>query len=107
MLMKIYYVYILRCSDDSFYVGITGNLEQRLIQHQQGHFKECYTYKRRPLTLVYNLGFNNVLEAIRFEKQLKGWTRAKKIALINDDFDLLQGLAECRNCTHSDFQPES
>lgn len=76
------------------------------MQHQQGHFKDCYTYKRRPLALVYHLGFNNVIQAIRFEKHVKGWTRAKKIALINDDFDMIQWLAECRNFTHSDFQPE-
>jgi len=103
--MKTYYVYILKCSDRSFYTGITGNFEQRWIQHRQGHFKDCYTFSRRPLSLVYQQGFTDVIQVIRFEKQVKGWTRAKKIALIKGDFDAIQLLAECRNFTHSKYNP--
>lgn len=101
--MKSYYVYILKCSDNSFYTGITGNFDQRWTQHQEGYFKDCYTFKRRPLQLEYHLEFWDVLQAILFEKQVKGWTRAKKRALINDDFDTIQLLAECRNFTHSKY----
>ena len=104
--MKTYYVYILRCSDDSFYTGITGDFDKRWIQHQQGYFKECYTFKRRPLLLEYYLEFTDVIQAILFEKQIKGWSRAKKQALIISDFDCLQILSECRNFTHSKFNPD-
>ena len=104
--MKTYHVYILKCSDDSFYTGITGNLDQRWIQHQKGYFKGCYTFQRRPLTLVYFLEFNDVVQAIRFEKQIKGWSRAKKKALIHDNFDRLQLLSECRNFTHFKYKAE-
>lgn len=105
--MKSYVVYILKCSDDSFYTGITGNFEQRFLQHQQGYFKNCYTFNRRPLKLEYNLEFNDVIQAILFEKRLKGWCRAKKLALIKDDFDTIQILAECRNFTHFKYKPYS
>lgn len=103
--MKTYFVYILKCSDHSFYTGITGNFDKRWIQHIQGHFKDCYTYTRRPLTLEYHLEFDDVIQAILFEKKIKGWSRAKKIALINDDFETIQILAECRNFTHSKYKP--
>ncbi|VAW10699.1 hypothetical protein MNBD_BACTEROID03-1376 [hydrothermal vent metagenome] len=103
--MKSYHVYILACSDGSFYTGITSNLNQRIRQHRQGYFKGSYTSKRRPVKLKYSLEFNNVIQAILFEKQVKGWTRAKKIALINEDFNTIQLLAECRNFTHSKFKP--
>ena len=105
--MKTYVVYILRCSDGSFYTGITGNFDNRWTQHRQGHYRECYTYWRRPLTIVYHLSSNDIIQAILFEKKLKGWTRAKKIALINDDFDTIQVLAECRNFTHSRYKPDA
>lgn len=103
--MKTYVVYILECSNDSFYTGITGNFDKRLNQHQQGYFKQCYTYKRRPLKVSYYIEFTNVIQAILFEKKIKGWTRAKKIALTNNDFDTIQLLAECRNFTHYKFNP--
>lgn len=105
--MKIYYVYIIRCSDHSFYTGITGNLEQRWVQHQEGYYESCYTFKRRPLILEYYLEFNDVIQAILFKKQVKGWSRVKKQALINNDFEMIQCLAECRNFTHFKFNPNS
>jgi len=92
--MRSYYVYILKCSDDSYYTGITGNLESRMIAHQEGAFSRCYTKSRRPITLVYALEFEDVGGAIAFEKQVKGWTRKKKEALINDDLELLRELAK-------------
>ncbi|MBT8300966.1 MAG: GIY-YIG nuclease family protein [Maribacter sp.] len=103
--MNTYHVYILKCADNSFYTGITGNFDQRWIQHQQGYFKNCYTYKRRPLKIEYILEFKDVIQAILFEKKIKGWTRAKKEAIITANFDKIQLLSECRNFTHSKFRP--
>ena len=104
--MYSYYVYILNCADDSFYVGITNDIIRRVEEHQEGIISTCYTFRRRPLKLVFQQRFNNVIEAIYFEKRLKGWSRSKKIALINGDFDFLQVLSECRNATHFKYKPE-
>lgn len=103
--MYRYYVYILRCSDDSYYTGITNNIEKRFREHQFGKIKDSYTYKRRPLSLEFYQEFNDVLQAIYFEKKIKGWTRAKKKALINGDANMLQILSECRNATHYKYNP--
>ena len=100
-----YYVYIIKCFDDSYYTGITNNLDLRFQQHQSGYNKDCYTYKRRPLLLEFYQEFNDVLQAIYFEKKIKGWTRVKKQALINGDYDMLQILSECRNATHYKYKP--
>ena len=102
--MYFYYVYILKCSDKSYYTGVTNNLEKRFKQHQFGLNKGSYTYNRRPLTLEFHQEFNDVLQAIYFEKKIKGWTRLKKRALINGDFDMLQILSECRNATHYKYK---
>ncbi len=98
--MYFYYVYILKCSDDSYYTGITSNLDKRINEHKLGKYKNCYTYKRRPIEVKFYETFNDVLQAIYFEKKIKKWTRAKKEALINRNFNMLQILAECRNATH-------
>ena len=95
-----YYVYILKCSDNSFYTGITNNIEKRFQEHEYGKILECYTFKRRPLEMKFCQEFKDVLQAIYFEKKIKGWTRAKKLALINGDYDMLRILSECRNATH-------
>lgn len=95
-----YYVYILKCSDNSYYTGIINNIARRFEEHEFGINKECYTFKRRPLTMEFYQVFNDVLQAIYFEKKIKRWTRAKKKALIEGDFDMLQILSECRNATH-------
>ncbi|MGB6268535.1 MAG: GIY-YIG nuclease family protein [Olleya sp.] len=106
--MFYYYVYILKCSDNSYYTGITNNLEKRVKEHQFGFNKDCYTYKRRPLNLkFYQEFFNDVLQAIYFEKKIKGWSRKKKEALINKEFDMLQILSECRNATHYKYNFEN
>ncbi|WP_315897763.1 GIY-YIG nuclease family protein [Maribacter sp. MAR_2009_72] len=100
-------MYILRCSDDSFYIGNSSNIKLRLVYHEMGYFRSCYIFKRRPVKLVYSLNFTDVIQAILFEKRIKGWTRAKKIALINEDFDIIQILSECRNFTHSIYNSDS
>lgn len=94
------YVYILLCSDNSYYTGITGDLEKRLQQHNQGTFPSCYTYKRGPLKLVFYQIFNGSLSALAFEKKLKGWSRAKKSALINNNWEALPYLAKYNNKTN-------
>ncbi len=78
-----YYTYILLCSDDSYYVGVTNNIERRFVEHTNGENSTSYTYSRRPLKLVYFESSKYIINAIAREKQLKGWTRKKKEALIN------------------------
>ncbi len=94
-------VYILKCSDGSYYVGITNDINIRVFKHNEGKDIASYTYKRRPVELMWFNKFQSKLEAINWEKKLKGWTRKKKEALIQGKFDLLPVLAECKNETHS------
>ena len=93
--MKDYYVYILQCSDKSYYTGITNDVERRLAEHQSGYIKG-YTNNKLPVSLVFSARFSDVNEAIRFEKQVKGWSRKKKEALINSDIDLLIELSNSK-----------
>jgi len=87
-----FFTYILRCSDGSFYNGHSDNLEQRVAQHQSGYFTG-YTCKRRPVELVWSEYFSTRIEALEAEKRIKGWTKAKKQALIDGDWELLSELA--------------
>ena len=88
------YVYILRCADGSYYVGSTRtSLDQRIAQHNAGTFGG-YTARRRPVQLVFQENFDRITDAIAAERQLKGWTRAKKEALIRGDFATLRKLAK-------------
>jgi putative endonuclease len=88
------FVYILRCADRSYYVGGTrSSLEERIGKHDTGHFGG-YTLKRRPVTLVWHQHFDRITDAIAAERQLKGWGRAKKEALIRGDFASLRELAD-------------
>ena len=102
--MKHYYVYILQCSDGSYYSGVTSNLEARLIQHEDGYYPKCYTASRLPVTLVFWERFYNPLHAIQFEKKLKGWSRAKKEALIARNWERIKELAICQNKTSYKFR---
>jgi len=102
--MKTLYVYILECADDSFYIGVTNNVGRRFIEHTTGIDEKTYTFSRRPLKLVYCRQFNRPMEAINYEKQLKGWTKAKKLALIKGNSQQLHELAKCKNETsHTNF----
>jgi len=87
--MKTYFVYILKCNDDSYYTGFTNDLERRLGEHHSGKNKDCYTFDKRPIELMWFETFNDVLNAIAIEKQIKGWSRRKKEALISQDWDKL------------------
>ncbi|MCH4821951.1 GIY-YIG nuclease family protein [Gramella lutea] len=104
--MDQYLVYILRCHDGSFYTGFTNDLERRLNEHNIGANFNCYTFKRRPLELLFIQKFEDVIQAIVYEKKLKGWSRLKKQSLVDGDFDRLKILAECRNATHHKYKPE-
>jgi putative endonuclease len=97
--MKLLYVYILECADDSVYIGVTNDVGRRFIEHQTGLHEKSYTFSRRPLKLVYCKQFKSAIKAIKYEKQLKGWTKAKKLALIYNDLELLHELSACKNTT--------
>ncbi len=86
--MHDYFVYIVECSDHSFYTGITNNLERRISEHNSSLLKG-FTSKRLPVKLVYSERLLDINQAIKFEKQIKGWSRKKKQALIDGDFKLL------------------
>lgn len=90
------YVYILECNDGSFYVGSTRNaLDWRVARHNDGSFGG-YTSSRLPVRLVYHQPFDRITDAVAAERQLKGWSRAKKKALIRGDFTTLKSLSKRR-----------
>ncbi|WP_353651149.1 GIY-YIG nuclease family protein [Nakamurella sp. A5-74] len=85
-------VYILQCSDGSLYVGSTTSMDLRLAQHNDGT-GAVYTRSRRPVTLLWREDYENVADAFAMEKRIQNWSRAKRQALINGDFDELQRLS--------------
>jgi len=87
--MKNIYVYILECSDGTYYTGVTNNPERRLLEHNAGIHKDSYTYSRRPVIFKYGEQFTDPEQAIRWEKKIKGWTHRKKKALIENDWKAL------------------
>jgi putative endonuclease len=89
-----YFVYILKCNDDTYYTGVTNDVERRLIEHQSGENKDAYTHSRRPVELVFSADFSNIEVAIEKEKQIKKWSKKKKEALINGEFELLPNLSK-------------
>ena len=80
------------CSDGSYYTGSTTDLDQRLVDHNNGRYRG-YTSRRLPVELVWSQEFSDVRDAIALERQIKGWSRKKKEALIRGDFQLLHELA--------------
>ena len=87
------YLYILRCADGSYYVGtMVSGLDRRIAEHQTGAFGG-HTSTRRPVTHVYHQHFLRLDDAVRAERQVKGWRREKKEALIRGDFALLPALS--------------
>jgi predicted GIY-YIG superfamily endonuclease len=93
--MPRFVVYILRCSDDSYYVGHTCNLDQRLQYHNDGR-GPIYTAARRPVRLAFAEAHPSLEAAIKRERQVKRWTREKKDALIAGDASRLHALAKRR-----------
>jgi predicted GIY-YIG superfamily endonuclease len=87
----VIYVYILRCADNSLYIGQTDDLELRVMRHNEG--RGCaFTANRGPVVLVYSEAYSTRNGASRRERQLKRWTRRKKEALITGDLELLKKL---------------
>lgn len=99
--MKHYFVYLLECSDKSIYVGLTNSIDRRLKEHQLGLNDECYTYSRRPVKLIFSQGFIQFKQAMLFEKKIKKWSRKKKLALANENYDELRRLSVCQNNSNS------
>ena len=93
------WMYILECSDGSYYVGSTNDLERRIWEHNEG-LGGKYTARRRPVKLVYAAEFASIAEAYEREKQVQGWGRAKREALIDGDYAALQELARKDFETH-------
>ena len=91
-----FWVYVLRCSDGSYYTGHTDNLEHRIGMHQQGEVAG-YTSKRRPVELVFSQECVTREEALAAELQIKGWSRAKKEALARGDWGTIKALAKGRH----------
>ena len=95
--MNNYCVYILKCSDGSYYTGITNDVERRFYEHSSGREIKSYTFTRRPVELVFTEYFQDVNDAISFEKQVKGWSRKKKEAIIERNWNKLPQLSKCMN----------
>lgn len=93
------YMYILECGNGMYYTGSTKYLEKRLTQHQAGEGAN-FTKKHQPVKLVYFEEFDRIDTAFYREKQIQGWSRKKKEALINNMPDALHKLAECKNDSH-------
>jgi putative endonuclease len=89
------WVYILRCCDGSYYTGCTTAIEKRLREHELGVFPG-YTSSRRPVELVWCFEFPDIFQAIAVERQIKGWSRKKKEALISGDTGLLHELSQSK-----------
>jgi putative endonuclease len=87
------WMYILECSDGTYYVGSTKDLEYRFSEHQQGK-GAIYTSRRLPVRLVYSEEFERVADAYAREKQVQNWSRSKRKALINVSQDLLPQLSK-------------
>ena len=93
----MFWTYMLQCADGSYYIGHSEDLEYREAQHHAGTFRDCYTFKRRPLRLVWSQAFPTRIEALEAERRIKGWRRAKKQALIVGDWERIGQLARGSN----------
>jgi putative endonuclease len=90
-------IYILRCSDGSYYTGITRRpVDERVSEHALG-LHDGYTFTRRPVTLVHAEAYERIDEAIAAERRIKGWSHAKKEAYIRGDFDALAAMSRRRS----------
>ena len=103
--MKTFYVYIVKCRDESFYTGITNDIERRLKEHNEEIAPNSYTYSRRPVKLMFVETFIDFQIAEQWEKKIKGWSRRKKQALIDKNWNKLKEYSACQNKTHfSNFE---
>lgn len=98
------YTYILECATGFYYTGSTKNLAKRFLEHQAGQGAN-FTIKYLPVKLIYLEEFDRIDKAFYREKQLQGWSRKKKEALITGNLKILHRLAECQNDTHFKNNP--
>jgi len=91
---KVIYLYIIECADNSYYTGVSNDVEKRVNEHNLGINKQAYTYLRRPVKLVWHETFTDFNLAFEMETNIKKWSHSKKKALIKGDFDLLKILAK-------------
>lgn len=98
--MKLFYVYIIQCNDESYYTGITNDINRRIEEHNEGISSDSYTFKRRPVKLVFYETYNDFRIAEQWEKKIKGWSRRKKKALIENNWKKLKEFSVCQNKTH-------
>ncbi len=101
---EAFYVYIILCNDNSYYTGLTDDLIRRFDEHITGMYETCYTFKRRPLFLKYYETIPFLKDAVEREAQIKGWAKAKKLALIEGNFHKLQLLSQCNNLSHFKYK---
>ena len=99
------YVYILECATGFYYTGSTKNLAKRFLQHQSGQGAN-FTIKHLPVKLIYLEEYDRIDKAFYREKQIQGWSRKKKEALISGNLKTLHWLAECKNESHSKNDPK-
>jgi predicted GIY-YIG superfamily endonuclease len=92
-----FWVYILKCADGTYYTGHTDNLEMRIAEHQAGDIPGCYTYQRRPVTLEFSQSCVTREEALAAERQIKGWSRMKKEAMISGNWAEVSRLSKSRS----------
>ena len=92
--INYFYMYMLKCSDGSYYVGHTDNIEARVSQHKHGLIENCYTSTRLPVEVVFVQNFGTREEAFAAERRIKKWSRKKKEALITQDWQLISLLAK-------------
>jgi putative endonuclease len=93
------FLYILQCADGSYYTGTYrgDDLGTRVSEHNNGHYANAYTSVRRPVTLIFAQEFANITDAIAAERRIKGWTRAKKQAMIEGRWQDVSNLAKRRS----------
>jgi putative endonuclease len=88
------YVYLLECSDQSLYCGSTRKeMEERLSEHENGLFEKSYTHNRRPVKLIWCEHFTSITDAVVCERRIKGWSRAKKLAMTKGNWQEVSRLA--------------
>jgi len=97
MTKRRFHVYILECADRRYYTGVTSSLELRVAQHQTGHDPTSFTFRRRPVTLVWTGAFPTEQQARERERQLKGWSKAKKKALIQTGMTGVQAVVRAEH----------
>lgn len=98
--MKLFHVYIVKCRDESYYTGITNDINRRIEEHNEGISPDSYTFIRRPVELVFYETFSDFHIAEQWEKKIKGWSRKKKEALIERNWEKLKNYSACRNDSH-------